>query len=786
MINVITAAQGKLDNPLMLEWAIYYYSGLPKSAESRRAEIEDTWFHELMLAQLIDSDDTSLLHSLLRAFPARRLTGLSHLLVKHWSTWPASLAATVSEILLEIAPEEMLRLYGEAIEHLPQANNDELFKLVAVDKLLRDADNPQHRELAEELAQAVLAWPDRFSQSMLLGTLLKLSRLLSRGTLASLLEAGLKYQTDPERRQSLWEALFSGLFGGHNFFSEVVDWGKFDSPLRFAQLRPFFRDEAPLEQFDQWLAKSPKLESVLAYLQTLSEQCDACQTVLAFIRDTPATKGRLPKLLQTQLAITACIQGYAKDELDVSSLSLADTLDLLAVDIAKPRWQTVLTAHLKQFDPAEVNTGLIERLQANIHHYGAVHIADVMAEFKSPQFVAVLIDAIREDKGDFLCESAQKALIEIGPEAQVALIDRWDQLDGSQQIYGVSIIEAIGGQVAADFVVTRFAEFLQDDMERACELAVALPDSRLLDLLKAELRRKQALIDRAFCILAWLFDHQDAELEGAETRAMAEYQRSKQLRQSWSAGALPRFDYLLLDLECPACGEVNRYKAKGAIVSEGDSRETTCLLADELPCASCGAEVEFKFTSEAIVAVTAELLKLQLSDYADDTARPLVRKLNCRLDGTVMPVASGIASVRSRLTLQPDSAKDWLTLGNLLSPLNRPKAALEAYRKAAQFAPMAIDAQFVLADALTSSDQLDEAFTVLHSMLEHKPQWMFLSAFPDFSHTFADLYNYLRRQLGKNTLPLLHASALNPPKKPGRNDPCSCGSGKKYKKCCGQ
>jgi SWIM/SEC-C metal-binding protein len=33
---------------------------------------------------------------------------------------------------------------------------------------------------------------------------------------------------------------------------------------------------------------------------------------------------------------------------------------------------------------------------------------------------------------------------------------------------------------------------------------------------------------------------------------------------------------------------------------------------------------------------------------------------------------------------------------------------------------------------------------------------------------------------------------LNPPKtiiaekKVGRNDPCSCGSGKKYKKCCGQ
>ncbi|MGR9117332.1 MAG: SEC-C metal-binding domain-containing protein [Gammaproteobacteria bacterium] len=27
---------------------------------------------------------------------------------------------------------------------------------------------------------------------------------------------------------------------------------------------------------------------------------------------------------------------------------------------------------------------------------------------------------------------------------------------------------------------------------------------------------------------------------------------------------------------------------------------------------------------------------------------------------------------------------------------------------------------------------------------------------------------------------------MNPPKKPGRNDPCPCGSGKKYKKCCGR
>ncbi|MCF6203105.1 MAG: SEC-C domain-containing protein [Methylococcaceae bacterium] len=69
--------------------------------------------------------------------------------------------------------------------------------------------------------------------------------------------------------------------------------------------------------------------------------------------------------------------------------------------------------------------------------------------------------------------------------------------------------------------------------------------------------------------------------------------------------------------------------------------------------------------------------------------------------------------------------------------------------------------------------------------LRQLPKWTFLSDFPDFHHTFSNLYNHLRRRLGKVNIPAVHPSALSRPKKLGRNDPCSCGSGKKYKKCCG-
>jgi len=40
--------------------------------------------------------------------------------------------------------------------------------------------------------------------------------------------------------------------------------------------------------------------------------------------------------------------------------------------------------------------------------------------------------------------------------------------------------------------------------------------------------------------------------------------------------------------------------------------------------------------------------------------------------------------------------------------------------------------------------------------------------------------------LKKYGLAALHPTALTLPKKPGRNDSCPCGSGKKYKKCCGR
>lgn len=43
-----------------------------------------------------------------------------------------------------------------------------------------------------------------------------------------------------------------------------------------------------------------------------------------------------------------------------------------------------------------------------------------------------------------------------------------------------------------------------------------------------------------------------------------------------------------------------------------------------------------------------------------------------------------------------------------------------------------------------------------------------------------------RREADQNWVYVDGETALRPAKKPGRNDPCPCGSGKKFKQCCGR
>lgn len=463
---------------------------------------------------------------------------------------------------------------------------------------------------------------------------------------------------------------------------------------------------------------------------------------------------------------------------------LDTTITLLSADLLQLRAYSVLLAHLRIFERQAVTAALIDRLPKIRLTYGSAQLARAMGDLAWPEFVPVLIDSLDHDQHDFLCKAAQRALMNIGAESQHALVSRWEALDSSQQIYGSRVIQSVGGEAVADFVCTHFDALMDGDLEHCCELIKATPDQCLLERLQPELKRKQPYIDEAYYIVARLLDYEDDTVLAAKERVLAEKEKQEKHRAAMDAGDFSR-ECLMLALRCQSCGDVNQYQVSSVIVAKQQTKTEHCLVNDEFPCVSCEQYTDFEFTADAIMALSSEMMIASMAKVSNQHNHSLIRFVDCRLDGETIPFAVALKQLRERAAMTPDDAFAWLQLSNLLTHINRPRAAIQALSQAAQVAPDAVDVTLLLAQQHMAINEHEIAFQRLSDAMVRLFHWQFLSSQPGFAQEFVNTYNLLRRQLNRDDLPLLHPSSLTAPKKIGRNDPCPCGSGKKYKKCCG-
>ena len=72
------------------------------------------------------------------------------------------------------------------------------------------------------------------------------------------------------------------------------------------------------------------------------------------------------------------------------------------------------------------------------------------------------------------------------------------------------------------------------------------------------------------------------------------------------------------------------------------------------------------------------------------------------------------------------------------------------------------------------------------SLSVEKIMSLLLRSLPDLPERLKERHRIMRRLYGKYRRKHGFVEAVQPTPKIGRNDPCPCGSGKKYKKCCGQ
>jgi tetratricopeptide (TPR) repeat protein len=299
---------------------------------------------------------------------------------------------------------------------------------------------------------------------------------------------------------------------------------------------------------------------------------------------------------------------------------------------------------------------------------------------------------------------------------------------------------------------------------------------------------------------------------------------------------------LRLWLRCTACGyERDHYVEKvycdlGTVDRRKRGEEvpySEFIIPERITCPKCGAVDQYELTGDAYLAFTAQLMQSMARGKRPKPAGGPLREAveavaNLRKDhGDLLPaddeddrvvythftVAGGremhpleaVNMYSRQVEAEPDNADLRVRYGNVLRFLGRREAAALEYRAAVQADPANVEACASLADLALEAGDRTEARRMLQRVLELAPNSTLSRQEREEYMQFAlgELAELdgrapstpRRTELTVATGPQRRGSAGQPSGtrqpvrhagKVGRNDPCPCGSGKKYKKCCGR
>jgi len=776
-------AKDKLTDPLLMDWLLDRLHETQGGALSQNVPAPESWIDADTLRHWLESEDEGMIARLFSNLPAECFAGLEESIAGHWLEWGGRLAQQSAVVLARIAPEVAWACFTQDLGDSTWDIDSQLGIVRSLHLLPKDRARALIQDLAREAADPE---GDDWPRDLLRRSLFENGLPIDAEPLLPLLRSCFSGDLDSPSLDEDLKAIDAALFGDHSYRELASDIDEDRTDQTFTSLARLFRDDAPLEQLDLW-CQGPVDPLAAIELAERSVQDDARSALLAVtetLRDRPRELLSAPVV---HFCIGAIAAAHARADIEVETLPLQAVIELLAADLSPPRHFDALLARLQDFEPSQVTAELKAALVREAPTYGGVTLVRVMGHLGWVDFIPDLIGSLAEDRGDLLQTEAQWALTRIGEPAGLALIERWYTLDASQRIYATGAISAMGGEPAVRLVLEHGAD-LMDTAGEWSEVVVSAPDPRLLAHMEPMLKRRQDWIDRPFYVLGRLLGSEHPELEAAGERARAHRQAQAARMSAFMRGDLSS-DTLTLKLKCPDCGDANLYDLRRIAVDESDPN-SRLVIAEEIACASCGRYTDLAETPDAKLAILGELFRLTTLSAAGEPVKSqaLVRILGMR-DGHKLPVGQLLSACEAAVEKDSSRVGEWLRLAHCYQQLlGRPRFAARFRAEALQREPNAVEGVLLQASALVLDGEDARAFELLDKALETKEGWRFfvtdIQQPTGVARDFAGLYNSLCRRLGRNDRPPLEASVLAPPKKVGRNDPCPCGSGKKYKKCC--
>lgn len=806
---MIIPTKKQMQDPVIAEWVLWRLERAREIGDSGREEQLSALFDESTLKRLLTDDHGVVGSWLLRLLDPVRLAPVETFLLERWPTWTDTQSHWGAKMLARLSPERFLPVLVDRLQEKVQLNYNELLGIIEAMATM----GSEVTELADELQDALD--PDLSRRAELIEPILVMALRCGSDRAASILARGIKSRdSDEQRNAHAFSSAYRVLTGGLPYFNMLSDLAAGETEQRLEELAELFEPDAPLQELDRIARSEPDRRFEDAGRLLGSHPGDA--RAIRFVRELidvvkPGEADQTARELITSFILGSIAAAHATDRIDLDGQELSVLLRLASADTASLPQRDRIREALAKTEPDEVIPGLIDTMEGARHHYGSANIAWLMGELVHAEFIEPLVDALRGDNGDVLCEAASQALAKHGASAEAYLLSRWNKLDGSQRIYGSSVLLWTGGRRTVEHLSSCLPEMKAsiDDLDNWCRMAEAVPDRRLVELLKPELRRKHPSVDQTFVTLCVLTGVYPEEFDEVRTRAVKHREQTAQQARALlsSGGSRPARDTMCLPLVCPDCGDENTFDVRRVYTSRQQPGAPP-YIGDDLTCPSCGWDGPFEPTARIHLPLMVEMLRSAAAGQGSGEEGPLKQmEVHVIGAGSMAPV-SAVEHYQEKCHREPGNVAHRLSLGHLYGRLGPERRAVECYEKCLQSEPECAEAASALATVEKHNGRPDEAWQILHRTWQVRERWRLyrLHGAPprDFELAYVKQYNDLASEMGhpeiQSSSPAKapvgrvapQASAASPKRKDkkhkkrkvGRNARCPCGSGKKYKRCC--
>ncbi len=177
MIGLIELATGKLNDPILMAWAIDRYRQAGKGRSQRQKAMEHAWFDDLTLCRWLKSDDQETLNRLFARLPEERFANLGQAIGERWNKWGGNLAYHSAPILTRYQPDSAWRCFAEP----PGGRHRDIESILGVIGSLSVLPREEGVQLLKAVAKRVLSSSeDSLTHELKLSDLVSVSLVLDR------------------------------------------------------------------------------------------------------------------------------------------------------------------------------------------------------------------------------------------------------------------------------------------------------------------------------------------------------------------------------------------------------------------------------------------------------------------------------------------------------------------------------------------------------------------------------------------------------------------------------